>query len=76
MDRDALVAVAEDLTYLGEWGPAIGDPEIRRGSAVLRRLLVEDAYGAAWRAIGQAKQPSLVAVHLPNLIDSLPLGKV
>ncbi|MGZ5081603.1 MAG: hypothetical protein ACXWBT_18825 [Usitatibacter sp.] len=68
MDRDALVAVAEDLVYLGTWGSDISDAEIRRGSAVLRRLLIEDAYGAAWRAIGTAKEPQLIAVDLDHMI--------
>lgn len=68
MDYDALVAVAEDLEYLSEWGDQISNAEIRRGTAVLRRLLVEDTYGAAWRAIGQNKQPSLIAVDLSLLL--------
>lgn len=73
MDRDSLVAVAEDLHYLSQWGPEISDAEIRRGTAVLRRLLVEDAYGAAWRAIGKEKQPSLIAVDLDLLTgDNAP----
>jgi hypothetical protein len=70
MDHDSLVAVAEDLEYLSQWGSEITPGEIRRGSAVLRRLLVEDAYGSAWRAIGRAKQPSLIAVGLELLLGS------
>lgn len=70
MDQDALMAVAEDLEYLASWGAEITAAEIRRGTAVLRRLLVEDAYGTAWRAIGLAKQPSLVAVNLDLLLGN------
>lgn len=70
MDYDSLVAVAEDLEYLAQWGSNISTGEIRRGTAVLRRLLVEDAYGTAWRAIGQAKQPSLLAVDLDLLLGN------
>ncbi len=70
MDYDSLVAVAEDLEYLGQWGSEITAAEIRRGTAVLRRLLVEDAYGTAWRAIGQAKQPSLIAVDLDLMLGN------
>ncbi len=33
--------VADVLEYLQQWHPDISDGEIRRGSAVLRRLLVE-----------------------------------
>ena len=68
MDYDALIAVAEDLEYLAQWGSQISNAEIRRGTAILRRLLVEDTYGAAWRAIGQSKQPSLLAVDLSQLL--------
>lgn len=64
MDYDSLIAVAEDLEYLAQWGADISNAEIRRGTAILRRLLVEDSYGAAWRAIGEDKQPSLPAVDL------------
>jgi hypothetical protein len=68
MDRDDLLMVADDLNYLKRWGPTISDGDIRRGSAVLRRLLVEDAYGQAWRAIGRPKQPSLIAVDISSLV--------
>ncbi len=70
MDHDALIAVAEDLEYLSEWGSEITAAEIRRGTAVLRRLLVEDAFGAGWRAIGRAQQPSLIAVDLDLMLGS------
>lgn len=70
MDNDSLTAVAEDLLYLGTWGSDISNAEIRRGTAILRRLLVENAYSNAWRSIGEEKQPSLIAVDL-----SLALGK-
>lgn len=70
MDYDSLVAVAEDLEYLAQWGANISNAEIRRGTAILRRLLVEDSYGAAWRTIGEAKQPSLPAVDLNLLLGN------
>jgi hypothetical protein len=70
MDHDSLIAVAEDLEYLAQWGSEITAAEIRRGTAVLRRILVEDAFGTAWRAIGQAKQPSLIAVDLDLLLGN------
>ena len=53
MDATDIAIVAEDLIHLrDDWGGEITDAQIRRGSAVLRRLLVEDAYGQAWRAAG------------------------
>jgi hypothetical protein len=76
MDRDSLVAVAEDLEYLSTWGPSIPDADIRRGSAVLRRLLVEDAYGTAWRTAGFEQQPSLIAVDFYRMLGTLPLQQV
>lgn len=68
MEHDALIAVAEDLEYLSQWGSEISNAEIRRGSGVLRRLLVEDVYGTAWRAVGGLKQPSLLAVDFAALL--------
>lgn len=70
MDYDSLVAIAEDLEYLAQWGSDISNAEIRRGTAILRRLLVEDSYGAAWRAVGNIKQPSLPAVDLSLLLGN------
>ncbi len=65
MDTRALLTVAEDLEYLG--GPWCADPseaDIRRGSALLRRLLVEDVLGSAWRAAGFRGEPALIAPDL------------
>lgn len=64
MTNDDLRIVADDLQFLSEWGEEITDREIRHGSAVLRRLLVEDVYGHAWRGTGNTKQPRLIAVNL------------
>lgn len=71
MDIDLLVAVAEDLEYLSTWGGDISNAEIRRGSAILRKLLVDDSYSAAWRAIGEEKQPSVIAVDLSLMINNI-----
>lgn len=68
--------VTEDLRYLGEaFSSDIRDPDIRRGSAVLRRLLVEGVYGKAWRALGLERQPSVIAVDLDGIIGD-DIGKV
>jgi hypothetical protein len=76
MTKDDLRLVAEDLEYLAEWGPDITDREIRHGSAVLRRLLVEDVYGAAWRAVGGQKQPKLIAVSIDEIASPDNLSKI
>jgi len=70
MDYDSLIAIAEDLEYLAQWGSEISNAEIRRGTAILRRLLVEDSYGTAWRFVGEIKQPSLPAVDLSLLLGN------
>lgn len=77
MDGGDVKIVADDLEYLGTWDPDISDGEIRRGSSVLRRLLVEDAYGRAWRSIGNEKQPKLIAVDISDLAqpDKISLVK-
>lgn len=73
MDREALQAVAEDLLHLrAAWKHDIPDAEVRRGSATLRRLLVEDAYGNAWRSVGLEKEPSVVAVDLERNLEGTP----
>jgi hypothetical protein len=72
MDQDDLRTVSEDLQFLRDgWGPDIPDPDIRRGSATLRRLLVEDAYGQAWRQVGFPKQPKLIAVDLEAIVQGI-----
>jgi hypothetical protein len=54
---------------MSSWPGDIQDPEIRRGTAVLRRLLVEDAYGTAWRAMGRTREPTLIAVDLDLMLS-------
>ncbi len=76
MTVDDLQLVAEDLEYLAEWGSNITDREIRHGSAVLRRLLVEDVYGTAWRTIGWQKQPKLIAVSIDQIASPNNLSKI
>ena len=76
MNNDDARLVVEDLEYLRQWGPEITDAEIRRGSAVLRRLLVEDAYGQAWRFVGKQKQPTLVAVDISPIAAPEIIGNV
>jgi len=70
MNEEEIKHVAEDLVYLrDEWGGNIQEAQIRRGSGILRRLLVEDDYGKAWRSVGFKGEPSLLAVSLEGLIS-------
>lgn len=72
MDDDALRTVGEDLQFLRDgWGPDIPDPDIRRGGATLRRLLIENAYGQAWRQVGFPKEPKLIAVNLETIVSGI-----
>ena len=55
-----LRVVAEDILYLRqEWGQDVEDASLRRGSTVLRRLLVEGDLQRAWRATGFSAAPSI-----------------
>lgn len=65
------VPTAEDIAYFrswagGAWSLEPGDDALRRGSAVLRRLLVEGEIQNAWKHHGFTKSPLVTA----NLIDA------
>ena len=73
MDGEQIRTVVEDLEYLRDtWTGTIPDTEIRRGSAILRRLLVEDELGRAWRAAGNAQQPTIPAADLEAMLGHYP----
>lgn len=79
-DDVSLQAVAEDLEYLRDgWPTDMTVSEVRRGSATLRRLLVDGGSAqvllGAWRAVGFDGQPSVQAQDLLAQIHS-PLGTV
>ena len=66
------MAVAEDIEYFRsrwELSPVVADNAIiRHDSAALRRLLVEDVAGTAWRQSGFEKSPTLQG---PDLLSFL-----
>lgn len=70
---DPLGTVAEDIEWFAKhWcrlHEAPTDTEIRHGIAALRRLLLEDALGSAWRHVGFTKQPTIRAPDLDALLD-------
>ena len=76
MINPSLRLVAEDLTFLMTWGGDITTPDIRRGSATLRRLLVEGAYGNAWRTAGLLKEPTIFAPDLHEAVTRQGLEHV
>lgn len=78
--HDALRTVVEDLEYLrDEWVADLDEPGLRRGSAVVRRLLVDGGNAQvlrhAWRAAGFQGEPSVRAIDLLDQVDG-PLSTV
>lgn len=77
MTKDELNTVIEDLEFFrDEWVDEITAAEVRRGSAILRRLLVEGYLGKAWRAAGYEKEPNIVGVNLDLQIGAHNQGKI
>lgn len=62
------LSVAQDLDYISRaWTDGVAADEIRRGSAILRRFLVDGGQGVlfrAWRHHGLEGQPTVVAPDL------------
>jgi hypothetical protein len=64
LGRHEVHTIVQDLIYLRRWLHNPPDDEIRRGRAILRRLLVERELGNAWRSSGFEKEPHIIAVDL------------
>lgn len=75
--KSALVtSVREDLLYLqDEWGTSIEDGPLRRGSVVLRRLLVDGDLGRAWRKVHFNGEPKVEASSLRPILERHPRRK-
>lgn len=77
MDNSEIKTVIEDLEYLSStWKNATSEAEIRRGSTILRRLLVEDVLGWLWRDAGFMKQPKVIGVDLEMNIEGIPASNI
>jgi hypothetical protein len=76
--RDELArVVSEDLEYLAdEWNASIADSALRRGSATLRRLLVADDLGRAWRLTGRTREPVVLAPGIDEALAGFDLRRV
>src|SRR5262245_48857903 len=72
---DRYIELAEDIEFFRTWedGEHVDNRGIRHGSAALRRLLLEDAAGNAWRKMGFAKSPTLKG---PDLLGALRLRRI
>ncbi len=74
MNEENLRIVAEDLEYLRiGWSTGMDDAELRRGTAILRRLLVDGGHCrnllAAWRAAGFDGQPTVRVSPFPGDLE-------
>jgi hypothetical protein len=62
-------SVAEDLEHLrNDWMDDPSDAIIRRGSVILRRLLVEGVLQRTWKSLGFPGEPTIVAPNLDLII--------
>jgi hypothetical protein len=60
-----------DIEYLGDnWGKRVDNDTLRRGSTILRRLLLNGDLQKAWLAIGMIKEPHIIAPNLDLVIQS------
>lgn len=74
--NELLKIVAEDLCYLKrDWNESVEDSDIRRGSTVLRQLLVQNELQRAWRMVGFESQPIITASTLDFILSKTPLDK-
>ena len=69
--------VLADLSHLaGELHQQVDDHSLRRGSAILRRLLVDNDLQKAWKAAGRPRQPLILATTLEPILAAVPQGKI
>lgn len=77
LSRKEIEVIIEDIEYLRDnWAEGATDPELRRGSAVLRRLVVEKYLGHAWRAMGHPKDPKIVCIDLDYGFTGVDLSEI
>lgn len=69
---DLAKRVAEDLEHIrSTWSFEMPEAVLRRESVLLRRMLVEDEYARAWRAVGLSRQPMVRATSLDGFLGSV-----
>lgn len=74
--KQLIETVASDITFLQEeWGDYVTDHSLRRGSVILRRLLVEGHYQRAWKLAGFEKEPTAARLQLGGSINEHPACK-
>ena len=76
-NNELLEIVAEDISYLQEeWGHAIGNHALRRGSTVLRSLLVQQQLHRAWNLAGFDGKLQITASSLKETLKIIPKEKI
>ena len=71
MPDDLMEVVAADLRHLkSDWNESVDDDSLRRGSTVLRRLLVQGDLQRAWRGAGFADEPMINCSNLQAILKS------
>jgi hypothetical protein len=72
LEESQLLSVAEDIEYLRDtWADGASDGDLRRGSALLRRFLIDGGNGiliVVWHLLGLPGQPRVKAPSLPPQI--------
>ncbi|MER3423875.1 MAG: hypothetical protein C4293_12225 [Nitrospiraceae bacterium] len=69
--------VADDLRSLKrEWTESIDDGSLRRGSTVLRQLLVQNELQRAWKAAGFEREPQIKSSSLAPILNRFPKEKI
>lgn len=68
---DLAKRVAEDLEHISTWNFEMPESALRRESVLLRRILVEDEYARAWRAVGLPRQPMVKATSLDGFLGGV-----
>lgn len=72
-DLDLIKVVADDLEFLEDaWTMETTSAALRRESPVLRRLLIQDDYGRAWRLVGLPGEPMVRAGDLRAWVAGVP----
>jgi hypothetical protein len=75
--NSAVRIVVEDLRFLQrEWGEQVDEASLRRGSTVLRRLLVQGELQRAWKAVGFSLEPEVIASTLRSTVEVVPVGTI
>jgi len=77
IDKNFIEIILQDIQYLKkEWGENVDDATLRRGSTILRRLLVNNDLQKAWKLLGFEKSPLIESVSLQKVIKNIPIQKV